>query len=83
MSVTPAGDTASAVYFVLFIINSASINFRLELIEPAARKVVMFCTLVEEKERVASEERIREIGSKQARLETASELKKFVDPQPL
>ena len=59
-----------------------STNFRHELLVPSAREVFTFRTLVEREERGASEERKREHGSILARLETASELQKNVDPKP-
>ena len=55
-----------------------SINFRLELIEPSAREVFIFWTLVKREEQGMSEERKREQGSNLARLETALELKKML-----
>ena len=54
-----------------------------ELIEPSARVVFIFWTLVEREERGTSEERGKH-GSNLARLKTAaSEQKETVDPQPL
>ena len=53
-------------------------HFRLELIESS-----IFWTLVEKEERVTRDEMRREHGSNLTRLETVSELKKTVDPQPL
>ena len=47
---------------------SVSNNFRLKLIEPSAREVFIFWTLVEREERGASEERRGEHGSNLARL---------------
>ena len=58
-------------------------NFCLELIEPSARKVFIFWTLVEREGEGVSEGRRREHGSNLARIKTASELQKTVDPQPL
>ena len=60
-----------------------STNFRLKLIEPSAREVFIFWTLVEREERGVSEERRRDHVSNLARLETASKLKKTVDLQSL
>ena len=56
---------------------SVSTNFRLELIAPSARKVLIFCNL--SKRAAASGERRNEHGANLARLETASGLK-YVDP---
>ena len=50
-----------------------STNFNLELIEPSAREVFIFWTLVEREEQGgASEERRKEHDSNLARLETAA-----------
>ena len=50
-----------------------STNFRLELIEPPAKEVFIFWTVVEREELGASEEMRGEHGSNLARLEKASE----------
>ena len=61
-----------------------SINFRLELIEPSAREVFNFLTLVEREERGgASEDMRREHGSNLAGLKIASELKKKCLPSAI
>ena len=54
----------------------------MSFIEPSARVVFIFWTLVEREWWAASEKRRREYGSNLARLETASELKKG-DPKAL
>ena len=50
--------------------------------EPSAREVLIFWIMVEREERRGSEGRKRDHDSNLARIETASEPKNFVDPQP-
>ena len=58
-----------------------STNFRRELIAPSAREVIIF--LLVSREKGGGRMWRGEHGSNLARLETASELKKTVDPLPL
>ena len=55
-------------YLLCIIMYSVATTFRLELLEPSARELFIFWTLVEREERWASEERRNEHGSNLAGL---------------